>query len=198
MDSLSLFSQNFSPDFISNMIFSGYYFLIYFNLGIKIPLKKPSLDASSLAILDALQANAELSNADLAELVGISTSPCWRRVSDLKQQGVLRGAVALVDPLKLGLAVNVFVHVTLKQQDKESLEVFTNAIQKRPEVMECYLMSGEADFMLRVVIEDLLKYQTLLLECLTQIASVASIRSSFALSQVKYTTALPTDHLRRK
>ncbi|WP_236462692.1 Lrp/AsnC family transcriptional regulator [Pseudomonas sp. PA-6-3F] len=198
MDSLSLFSQNFSPDFISNMIISGYYFLIYFNLGIKIPLKKPSLDASSLAILDALQANAELSNADLAELVGISTSPCWRRVSDLKQQGVLRGAVALVDPLKLGLAVNVFVHVTLKQQDKESLEVFTNAIQKRPEVMECYLMSGEADFMLRVVIEDLLKYQTLLLECLTQIASVASIRSSFALSQVKYTTALPTDHLRRK
>ncbi|MCF5150563.1 winged helix-turn-helix transcriptional regulator [Pseudomonas sp. PA-6-3F] len=180
------------------MIISGYYFLIYFNLGIKIPLKKPSLDASSLAILDALQANAELSNADLAELVGISTSPCWRRVSDLKQQGVLRGAVALVDPLKLGLAVNVFVHVTLKQQDKESLEVFTNAIQKRPEVMECYLMSGEADFMLRVVIEDLLKYQTLLLECLTQIASVASIRSSFALSQVKYTTALPTDHLRRK
>lgn len=198
MVSLSLFSQNISPDFISNMIFSGYYFLIYFNLGIKIPVKKLSLDASSLAILDALQANAELSNADLAELVGISTSPCWRRVSDLKQQGVLRGAVALVDPLKLGLAVNVFVHVTLKQQDKESLEVFTNAIQKRPEVMECYLMSGEADFMLRVVIEDLLKYQTLLLECLTQIASVASIRSSFALSQVKYTTALPTDHLRRK
>lgn len=102
-----------------------------------------------------------------------------------------------MDPLKLGLAVNVFVHVTLKQQDKESLEVFTSAIQKRPEVMECYLMSGEADYMLRVVIEDLLKYQTLLLDCLTQIPSVASIRSSFALSQVKYTTALPTGHLRR-
>ncbi|MDD2004105.1 Lrp/AsnC family transcriptional regulator [Pseudomonas putida] len=160
-------------------------------------MSKPSLDNASLAILDALQANAELSNSDLADLVGISASPCWRRVSELKQQGVLRGSVALVDPLKLGLAVNVFVHVTLKQQDKESLEVFTKAIQERPEVMECYLMSGEADYMLRVVIEDLLKYQTLLLDCLTQIPSVASIRSSFALSQVKYTTALPTGHLKK-
>jgi DNA-binding Lrp family transcriptional regulator len=156
------------------------------------------LDEASLRILDELQKNADLSNAELAELVGLSASPCWRRVADLKQGGVLRGSVSLVDPLKLGLAVNVFVHVTLKQQDKDSLEVFTRAIAIRPEVMECYLMSGEADFMLRVVIEDLIKYQTLLLECLTQIPGVASIRSSFALSQVKYTTALPTDHLRRR
>lgn len=156
------------------------------------------LDEASLRILDALQQNAELSNAELAERVGLSASPCWRRVVDLKQSGVLRGAVSLVDPLKLGLAVNVFVHVTLKQQDKDSLEVFTRAIAMRPEVMECYLMSGEADFMLRVVIEDLIKYQTLLLECLTQIPGVASIRSSFALSQVKYTTALPTGHLRKR
>ncbi|MDH5856052.1 Lrp/AsnC family transcriptional regulator [Lampropedia aestuarii] len=154
------------------------------------------MDEASLRILDELQKNSELSNAELAERVGLSASPCWRRVADLKHSGVLRGSVALVDPLKLGLAVNVFVHVTLKQQDKDSLEVFTRAIAIRPEVMECYLMSGEADFMLRVVIEDLIKYQTLLLECLTQIPSVASIRSSFALSQVKYTTALPTDHLR--
>ena len=155
------------------------------------------MDEASLRILDALQENAEISNAELADRVGLSASPCWRRVADLKQSGVIRGAVSLVDPLKLGLAVNVFVHVTLKQQDKASLEEFTHAISLRPEVMECYLMSGEADFMLRVVIEDLIKFQTLLLECLTQIPSVASIRSSFALSQVKYTTALPTGHLRR-
>lgn len=157
-----------------------------------------TLDEASLRILDELQQNAELSNADLAERVGLSASPCWRRVADLKQSGVLRSAVALVDPLKLGLAVNVFVHVTLRQQDKDSLEVFTRAIAQRPEVMECYLMSGESDFMLRVVIEDLLKYQALLLDCLTQIPGVASIRSSFALSQVKYTTALPTGHLRKR
>ncbi|WP_244111548.1 Lrp/AsnC family transcriptional regulator [Burkholderia gladioli] len=156
-----------------------------------------ALDEASLRILDALQENSELSNAELAERVGLSASPCWRRVAELKQHGMLRGSVALVDPLKLGLTVNVFVHVSLKQQDKTSLEVFTHAISQRPEVMECYLMSGEADFMLRVVIEDLARYQTLLLDCLTQIPGVASIRSSFALSQVKYTTALPTGHLRK-
>jgi DNA-binding Lrp family transcriptional regulator len=161
-------------------------------------LSEVILDEASLRILDELQKNAELSNAELAERVGLSASPCWRRVADLKHSGVLRASVSLVDPLKLGLAVNVFVHVSLKQQDKDSLEVFTRAIAQRPEVMECYLMSGEADFMLRVVIEDLIKYQALLLECLTQIPSVASIRSSFALSQVKYTTALPTGHLRRR
>lgn len=160
-------------------------------------MQEIALDEASLRILDALQGNAELSNAELAELVGLSASPCWRRVAELKQHGILRGSVALVDPLKLGLTVNVFVHVSLRQQDKASLEVFTRAIGERPEVMECYLMSGEADFMLRVVIEDLAKYQTLLLECLTQIPGVASIRSSFALSQVKYTTALPTGHLRK-
>ena len=155
------------------------------------------LDEASLKILDALQANAELSNAELADLVGLSPSPCWRRVADMKANGVIRGAVTLVDPMKLGLAINVFVHVSLKQQDKESLEVFTHAISERSEVVECYLMSGEADFMLRVVIESLHKYQILLLECLTQIPTVANIRSSFALSQVKYTTALPTKHLKR-
>ncbi|MCV2218442.1 Lrp/AsnC family transcriptional regulator [Thauera sp. Sel9] len=158
-------------------------------------MSKIGLDEASLRILDALQENAEISNADLAERIGLSPSPCYRRVADLKQNGVIRGSVVLVDPLKLGLTLNVFVHVSLKQQDKVSLEEFTRAIEQRPEVMECYLMSGEADFLLRVVIEDLKGYQELLLECLTQIPCVASIRSSFALNRVKYTTALPTGHL---
>lgn len=154
------------------------------------------LDEATLRILDELQRNSEISNAELADKVGLSASPCWRRVSEMRSAGVIRGAVALVDPLKLGLAVNVFVHVSLTKQDKDSLETFTNAVSGRPEVMECYLMTGEADFLLRVVIEDLLKYQTFVLECLTQIPGVSSIRSSFALNQVKYTTALPTGHLR--
>lgn len=156
------------------------------------------LDDASLRILDVLQENSELSNAELAERVGLSPSPCWRRVADMKAEGVIRGAVTLVDPLKLGLAVNVFVHVTLTKQDKESLETFIDAISGRPEVMECYLMTGEADFLLRVVIEDLIKYQALMLDCLTQIPGVANIRSSFALNQVKYTTALPTRHLHHR
>lgn len=162
------------------------------------PTHEDILDDASLRILDALQQNAELSNAELADKTGLSASPCWRRVSELKARGVIRGSVALVDPLKLGLSVNVFVHVTLTKQDKDSLEVFIRAISGRPEVMECYLMTGEADFLLRVVIEDLIKYQELMLECLTQIPCVSNIRSSFALDQVKYTTALPTGHIRNR
>ncbi|AYD04311.1 Lrp/AsnC family transcriptional regulator [Neorhizobium sp. NCHU2750] len=160
------------------------------------PKTSDILDEASLRILDALQLNAELSNSELAEKVGLSASPCWRRVSDLKAQGVIRGSVAIVDPLKLGLAVNVFIHVTLSKQDKQTLEGFTNTVRNRPEVMECYLMTGEADFLLRVVIEDLIKYQELMVDCLTRIPGVSNIRSSFALDQVKYTTALPTRHLR--
>lgn len=160
------------------------------------PINPALSDPATLRILDALQADSEISNADLAERVGLSPSPCWRRVNDLKSQGILRGSVALADPLALGLAVNVFVHVSLKQQDKESLEIFDAAIRQRPEVMECYLMSGESDYMLRVVVEDLIKYQHLMVEVLTRIPGVANIRSSFALAQVKYTTALPTGHLK--
>ena len=159
-------------------------------------MKKIDFDDASLRILDALQQNAEISNAELAECIGLSPSPCYRRVADLRQKGVISGSVVLVDPAMLGLTVNVFVHVSLKQQDKDSLEAFTCAIEQRPEVMECYLMSGEADFLLRVVLEDLKGYQELLLECLTKIPCVASIRSSFALNRVKNTTALPTGHLR--
>lgn len=160
------------------------------------PENSVELDSASLKILDALQRNAELSMTELAQIVGLSPSPCWRRVADLKAKGVIKSAVMLVDPVKLGLAVNVFVHVTLKQQDSGSLDEFHAAIAPRAEIVECYLMTGEADFLLRVVVQDLLKYQELMLECLTQIPCVANIRSSFALNQVKYTTALPTGHLR--
>lgn len=160
------------------------------------PQQKPQLDEVSLKILDILQEQADISHAELAERVGLSVSPCWRRVTEMREKGVIRGSVMLVDPESLGLEVNVFVHVTLKQQDKQSLEAFTDTVSNRPEVMECYLMTGEADYLLRVVVENLKKYQVFIQECLTQIRSVASIRSSFALSQVKYTTALPTQHLR--
>ncbi|MEJ4047194.1 Lrp/AsnC family transcriptional regulator [Erwinia sp. SLM-02] len=161
------------------------------------PQQKPQLDEVSLKILDILQKQADISNAELAERVGLSVSPCWRRVTEMREKGVIRGSVMLVDPESLGLEVNVFVHVTLRHQDKQSLEEFTSTVSNRPEVMECYLMTGEADYLLRVVVENLKKYQVFIQECLTQIRSVASIRSSFALSQVKYTTALPTEHLLR-
>ncbi|WP_242011568.1 Lrp/AsnC family transcriptional regulator [Acetobacter fallax] len=154
-------------------------------------------DAASIRILDLLQENCEISNNDLATMIGISASPCWRRLNDMKTQGIIQRSVAIVDPLALGLAVNVFVHVSLTHQDRQSLEIFDNAVRNRPEVMECYLMSGESDYMLRVVAEDLIKFQELMIDFLTKIPVVSNIRSSFALSQVKYTTALPTGHLNR-
>ncbi|WP_339114981.1 Lrp/AsnC family transcriptional regulator [Thioclava sp. GXIMD2076] len=159
--------------------------------------RKPAdLDQASLRILDALQQDSELSNAELAERAHLSASPCWRRVAEMREKGVIRGSVALVDPVSLGLMVNVFVHVTLEKQEKKTLKTFTDAIRDRPEIMECYLMTGSEDFMLRVVVEDLFRYQDLVMNFLTQIPGVANIRSSFALDQVKYTTALPTSHLR--
>lgn len=162
------------------------------------PSVKPVFDGASLRILDMLQHNAERSISDLAEGAGLSASPCWRRVNDLKESGVIKRTVALVDAPSLGLAVNVFVHVSLKQQDRLSLDIFNAAINTKPEIVECYLMTGEADYMLRVVVEDLSKFQALVVDFLTLIPVVANIRSSFALSQIKYTTALPTDHLRSR
>ncbi|WP_457107006.1 Lrp/AsnC family transcriptional regulator [Methylobacterium sp. P5_C11] len=161
------------------------------------PVRQTQLDAASLRILECLQQDSEISIAELAERVGLSTSPCWRRVNDLKEAGIIRGCVAVVDPLSVGLAVNVFVHVSLEKQTQVALRAFDEAVRSRPEVMECYLMSGEADYMLRVVVEDLGQYQKLVLDHLTRIPGVANIRSSFALGQVKYTTALPLAHLSR-
>ncbi|WP_313527526.1 Lrp/AsnC family transcriptional regulator [Shinella sp.] len=162
------------------------------------PASKSVLDPASVRILDLLQENAEMSISDLAEAAGLSASPCWRRVNELKESGVIKGTVALVDAPALGLAVNVFVQVSLKQQDRQSLDVFNAAIRTKPEIVECYLMTGEADYMLRVVVEDLAKFQALVVDFLTLIPGVANIRSSFALSQIKYTTALPTGHLKGK
>ena len=97
------------------------------------------LDDASLRILDILQTNNDISNADLAEAIGLSASPCWRRVAELQERGVITKSVSLVDPAALGLRVSVFVHVTLKQQDEESLQKFVDAIDRRAEIMECYI-----------------------------------------------------------
>ena len=146
-------------------------------------------------ILELIQDNARISNADLANAIGLSPSPCWRRVRALEERGVIHSYVTLVSPEAIGLPVNVWVHVTLEEQVERRLEHFERAIVARPEVMECYLMTGESDYLLRVVVPDVAAYQTFLLEHLTRIEGIASIKSSFALKQVKYKTALPLDHL---
>ena len=154
-----------------------------------------SLDAIDVSILSELQHNARMTNAELAERVHLSTSPCWRRVESLEKQGVVSRYVTLLDPRRVGLPVSVFVEVTLSTQSERSIETFEAAVTKRPEVMECYLMTGNFDYLLRVVVPDLDSYEQFLKRHLTRVPGVASIRSSFALRAVKYRTELPLDHL---
>lgn len=158
-------------------------------------MPQPPVDRLDLRILHALQQDARISNADLAARVGLSASPCWRRVKALEERGVIRRYVTLVSPEAIGLPVNVFISVTLEKQVEKRLESFEAAVLKRPEVMECYLMTGESDYLLRVVVPDVESYQRFLLEHLTRIPGIASIKSSFALKQVQYKTALPLAHM---
>jgi len=150
-----------------------------------------SIDAIDRQILENLQNDARMRNVELAEKVGLSPSPCLRRVGNLEETGVIRGYATLVDAEAVGLPVSVFVSVTLEKQIEKALEKFEKEIRARPEVMECYLMTGEADYLLRVVTADLGAYERFLIEHLTRIPGVASIKSSFALKQVAYRTALP-------
>ncbi|TQV78423.1 Lrp/AsnC family transcriptional regulator [Denitrobaculum tricleocarpae] len=153
------------------------------------------LDELDQKILNCLQENARISNAELAEEVGLSASPCWRRVRALEDAGVVRKYAAIVEPKVIGLPVNVFVSVTLEKQVEDWLERFEAALRDRPEVMECYLMTGEFDYLLRVVVPDLQAYEKFVLEHLTRIPGIAGIKSSFALKQVQYKTSLPLGHL---
>ncbi len=153
--------------------------------------KSITLDETDWRILAALQDNARLTNADLAEQVFLSPSPCLRRVRDLEQAGLIRRYVTLLDPLKLGLTVSVFIQVSLEKQMRGALDTFENSVLVREEVMECYLMTGDADYLLRVVVSDMQSLERFIVDYLAKIPGVSNIRSSFALKQVKYKTALP-------
>ena len=152
---------------------------------------KQGWDKKDLRILKILQEQARISNSDLAQHVGLSPSPCWRRVRALEDAGVIQQYVALVSAKSVGLPINVFATVTLDKQIESALEAFETSVTKRPEVMECYLMTGEFDYLLRVVVPDLEAYEHFLLEHLTRIKGIASIKSSFSLKQVCYKTTLP-------
>jgi Lrp/AsnC family transcriptional regulator, leucine-responsive regulatory protein len=149
------------------------------------------IDPVDVRILSELQANAKLTNVELATRVHLSPSPCLSRVRALEERGVIDRYVALLDPHAVGLHVSVFIQISLEKQTKDALDVFEAAIKERPEVMECYLMSGDSDYLLRVVVENVQALERLIIDKLTPISVVANIRSSFALKQVKYATALP-------
>jgi Lrp/AsnC family transcriptional regulator len=152
-----------------------------------------ALDALDIKLLDILQGDAVVSVAELAERVGLSQSTCWRRIDALEKAGVVKSRVALLDPKALGLEVTVFANIKLSAHGRRSLNEFEEAIAVFPEVVECYTMSGEMDFLVRIVARDIAAYERFLRETLLQMPSVQEVHSHIALSQVKYTTALPLD-----
>ena len=150
-----------------------------------------ALDRIDLAMLKHLQADGRATTVELGNAVGLSPSPCHRRQRILEEDGVIRGYVALLDPSRVGLPVNVFVAVEMAAHADETLVAFEQAVSACPEVMECYEMSGTSDYMLRVVAPDLETYEKFLRSRLTRMPGVRNIRSMFALKRVIYRTDLP-------
>ena len=154
-------------------------------------MPKINLDATDWKILAWLQDDARLSNVELAKAVNLSPSPCLARVRRLEEAGLISRYVSLLDALALGLTVSVFIQVRLERQVEKALETFERAIAERPEVMECYLMTGDSDYMLRVMVADVQALERFIVDFLAKIPGVGNLKSSFALKQVKYKTALP-------
>jgi Lrp/AsnC family leucine-responsive transcriptional regulator len=155
------------------------------------------LTATDVKLLGLLQQNARLSNVTLAKRVGLSPSACLRRVRALEDERYIRSSVTLLDPRRLGLGVSVFIQVSLEKKDETTLKRFERTMTQRPEVMECYLMTGDSDYLLRVVVADVAAFERFLMEHLTKIPGIATIKSSFTLNQVKYTTSLPLETIDR-
>lgn len=149
------------------------------------------LDSVDLRILSELQHDGALTNVELARRVHLSPSPCLARVKALEAAGVIERYVALANAKLLGLGLNVFISISLKEQSKASLAEFEGRIAEHDEVMECYLMTGDSDYLIRVVVPDIAALERFILEQLTPIPGIEKIRSSFALKQVRAKTALP-------
>ena len=156
-------------------------------------MPNPKLDDIDRRIVQALQVDGRMSIQDLAAQVGLSPSPCTRRVKLLEEAGVIKGYVAVIDQEKLGLPVSVFASIKLERQREEELDRFGAAVQRWPEVADCYLMTGQRDYLLRIIVSDLAAYERFLKDKLTRLDNVASIESSFALGQVKRSFSVPVE-----
>lgn len=150
-----------------------------------------SLDATDRRILSALQKAGRVSNAELSEAVNLSPSACHRRVARLEADGYIKNYVALLDAHKMGVPTTVFVEITLQGQADEVLEAFEKAVARIPDVLECHLMAGSADYLLKVVAEDTEDFARIHRQFLARLPGVAQMQSSFALRTVFRTTALP-------
>ena len=149
------------------------------------------LDEIDYRILRALQKNGRMQNIELAEMVGLSPSPCLRRVRLLEEEGVIERYVALVNAPKVGMSLTVFARVWLTGQDAATVDHFTSSVLQIPQVMECHLMAGDCDFLLRVVSEDLAAYRKFQTEHLTRIKGVQSVKTEIPMQSIKLTSALP-------
>jgi len=152
------------------------------------------MDKIDRQILDNMQENASQPVADIARKVGLSVTPCWRRIQRMEENGVIRKRVALLDAQKIGVGMSVFVAVRTDQHNAEWLAEFARLVADMPEVVEFYRMSGEVDYMLRVVVSDMSAYDAFYRKLISQV-QLTDVSSSFAMEQIKFTTALPLDDL---
>jgi Lrp/AsnC family transcriptional regulator len=151
------------------------------------------LDLYEKRILRLLQEDASLSNAEVAEKVGLSASPCWRRIDRLEREGFIKRRVAILDRRKVGLNAQIFAQVKLNAHGRANLDEFATAIRQLPEVLECYVLMGSVDFLLRIVAPDIEAYEKLFFNRLSQLPGVQEVNSTVALSEIKATTALPIE-----
>jgi Lrp/AsnC family transcriptional regulator len=152
------------------------------------------MDRLDRKILRLLQENTTLAVADVAKKVGLSTTPCWRRIQKLEEEGVIRRRVAILDPVKVNARVTVFVAIRTNMHSLEWLKRFSEVIQDFPEVVEFYRMSGDVDYLLRVVVPDIAAYDTFYKKLISRI-EIRDVSSTFAMEQIKYTTELPLDYM---
>ena len=150
-----------------------------------------NIDIFDKKLLSILQNNGRISNVELAEAVNLSESACLRRVRSLEERGLIDRFVALLDHKKVGLTDTVFVHIVLKREEKSELEAFENAVKNIPEILECYLMTGEFDYLLHIVVANMADFERLHNDSLTQLPGVSRVNSSFAIRTVQKTSELP-------
>tara|TARA_B100001142_G_scaffold495_1_gene464 strand:+ start:3901 stop:4407 length:507 start_codon:yes stop_codon:yes gene_type:complete len=150
-----------------------------------------NMDIFDKKLLSILQNNGRISNVELAEAVNLSESACLRRVRSLEERGLIDRYVALLDHKRVGLTDTVFVHIVLKREEKSELEAFENAVKNIPEILECYLMTGEFDYLLHIVVANMADFERLHNDSLTQLPGVSRVNSSFAIRTVQKTSELP-------
>jgi Lrp/AsnC family transcriptional regulator len=149
------------------------------------------VDDTDIKILRKLQESPDISMVDLAQDIGLSHTPCWRRVKQLEANGAIRERAIVLDPKIMGLAISVFAHVKLKAHDEDTLEALEHEACSRPEIVDCFSMSGESDYIFRIVVKSIDEYEVLLKKVLLHLPGIASVNSHFALKCLKHTTKLP-------